>query len=99
MGGSQTLAIGAVVVQPGDDWLPKAQTTDLTYFSHLANADSFTHQAYVETLRRGTETSKVVCAVQDGAEWLPGLLDVLRPDAVRILDFPHALEHLNAAAQ
>src|SRR5437870_9749354 len=49
--------------------------------------------------RRGTESASVVCAVQDGAEWLQGLVDVLRPDAVRILDFPHAVEHLTAAAQ
>src|SRR5712691_12486813 len=95
----KTLAIGAVEVRPGDDGLPEAQTTDLTYFSRLANAETFTHHAYVETYRRGTETARVVCAVQDGAEWLQGLVDVLRPDAVRILDFPHALEHLNAAAQ
>jgi hypothetical protein len=95
----KTLAIGAVVVRPGDDGLPEAQTTDLTYFSRLANAETFTQHAYVETHRRGTETAKVVCAVQDGAEWLQGLVDVLRPDAVRILDFPHALEHLTAVAQ
>jgi hypothetical protein len=95
----KTLAIGAVEVRPGDDRLPEAHTTDLTYFSRLANAETFTRQAYVETHRRGTETAKVVCAVQDGAEWLQGLVDVLRPDAVRILDFPHALEHLTAAAQ
>jgi len=37
--------------------------------------------------------------VQDGAEWLQGLVDVLRPDAVRILDFPHAIEHLTTVAQ
>src|SRR5207302_4769003 len=49
--------------------------------------------------RRGMEAAKVVCAVQDGAEWLQGLVDVLRPDAVRILDFPHAIEHLTTAAQ
>src|SRR6266536_509431 len=29
----KTLAIGAVEVRPGDDGLPEAQTTDLTYFS------------------------------------------------------------------
>src|SRR5256885_15563061 len=40
-----------------------------------------------------------VSAVQDGAEWLQGLVDVLRPDAVRILDFPHTIEHLTTAAQ
>src|SRR5262249_45503936 len=65
----------------------------------MADAETFTRQAYVETYRRGTETATVVCAVQDGAEWEQGLVDVLRADAVRILDFPHALEHLTAAAE
>jgi hypothetical protein len=95
----KTLAIGTVEVRAGEDGLPEAHTTDLTYFSRLADAETFTHQAYVEAHRRGTETARVVCAVQDGAEWLQGLVDVLRPDAVRILDFPHALEHLTTAAQ
>jgi hypothetical protein len=95
----KTLAIGEVEVRPGADGLSEARTTNLTYFSRLADAERFTHQAYVETYRRGTETAKVVCAVQDGAEWLQGLVDMLRPDAVRILDFPHAIEHLTAAAQ
>lgn len=95
----KTLAIGEVDVRPGQDGLPEAHTTNLTYFSRLADAETFTHQAYVEAHRRGTETATVVCAVQDGAEWLQGLVDVLRPDAVRILDFPHAIEHLTAAAQ
>jgi hypothetical protein len=35
----------------------------------------------------------------DGADWLQKLLDRYRPDAVRVLDFPHALEHLASAAQ
>src|SRR6266568_4313265 len=48
----KTLAIGAVEVRPGDDGLPEAHTTDLTYFSRLADAERFTRQAYVETHRR-----------------------------------------------
>ncbi len=95
----KTLALGAVEARPGTDGLPEAHTTDLTYFSRLADADTFTRQAYVEAHRRGTEMAKIVCAVQDGAEWEQGLVDMLRADAVRILDFPHALEHLTAAAQ
>jgi hypothetical protein len=95
----KTLAIGAVEGRLGDNGLPEAHTTDLTYFSRLADAETFTRHAHVEAHRRGTETAAVVCAVQDGAEWLQGLADVLRPDAVRILDFPHAIEHLTAAAQ
>jgi hypothetical protein len=95
----KTLAIGAVEMQRDADGLPEAHTTNLTYFSRLADAETFTRQAYVEAYQRGTESAGDVCAVQDGAEWLQGLVDVLRPDAVRILDFPHAVEHLTAAAQ
>jgi hypothetical protein len=95
----KTLAIGEVGVQRGADGVPEAHTTNLTYFSRLADAATFTRQAYVEAYQRGTESAGVVCAVQDGAEWLQGLVDVLRPDAVRILDFPHAVEHLTGSAQ
>jgi hypothetical protein len=95
----KTLAIGEVQMRPGEDGLPEAHTTNLTYFSRLADAEAFTRQAYVEAYRRGTEVAGVVCAVQDGAEWEQGLVDILRPDAVRILDFPHAVEHLTATAQ
>jgi hypothetical protein len=95
----KTLAIGTVEVRPGPAGLPEVHTTDLTYFSRLLEAEAFTRQAYVEAYRRGTEHAQVVCAVQDGAEWEQKLVDVLRPDAVRILDFPHALEHVTAAAE
>jgi hypothetical protein len=36
-----------------------------------------------------------VCAVTDGADWLQGFIDLHRSDAVRILDFPHAAEHVS----
>ncbi|HXR65325.1 MAG TPA: hypothetical protein VN729_05350 [Ktedonobacteraceae bacterium] len=32
----------------------------------------------------------------DGADWLQGLLDLHRPDAMRILDFPHAAQRVSA---
>ena len=35
----------------------------------------------------------------DGAEWQQRFLDHHRPDAVRILGFPHGVEHLSRAAQ
>ncbi len=94
----KTLAIGRVQQRLGPDGTAETHTTDLSYFSRLAEAETFTRLAYVEAYRRGTESAGVVCAVQDGAEWLQGVVDVLRPDAVRILDFPHAVEHLTAAA-
>jgi len=94
----KTLARGRVEQRRGADGASETHTTELSYFSRLAEAETFTQQAYGEAYRRGTESAGVVCAVQDGAEWLQGLVEVLRPDAVRILDFPHAVEHLSAAA-
>jgi hypothetical protein len=36
----KTLAIGAVEVRPGDDGLPQAHTTGLSYFSRLGHAET-----------------------------------------------------------
>ena len=97
----KTLAIGTVGAPTWEahagEWV--VPTTDLTYFSRLADAATFTRLTTVETHRRGTETAGVVCAVADGADWVQGLIDAHRPEAVRSLDFPHAVEHLAAAAQ
>ena len=68
----------------------------LSYFSRLCDAATFGDAAVVETHRRGVPKAQQVAAVVDGAEWIQGFLDLHCPDAVRILDFPHAVEHLNA---
>jgi hypothetical protein len=91
----KTLALG--VVESGRGAAPRA--TALSYFSRLADAETFRHLARGELHRRGTEAAGTVCAVQDGAEWLQRFVDFCRPDAVRILDFPHAAEHLATAAR
>ena len=55
---------------------------------------TFTEQAAVEMQRRQVRKAKEVSAVMDGADWLQVFTDKHRPDAVRILDFPHAAEHV-----
>lgn len=89
----KTLAVGTL------DPAAAGRATALSYFSRLADADTFTRLAVVETHRRGVPTAGAVVAVTDGSAWLQGLIDYHRPDAVRILDFPHAVEHLTSAAQ
>lgn len=91
----KTVAIGRVVRQTDGT----VQTQDLSYFSRLADHETFARLAWGELYRRGTPTAGVVAGVMDGSEWLQGFLDYHRPDAIRILDFPHAVEHLAAAAQ
>jgi hypothetical protein len=91
----RTLVIGELT--PDEQHDPHA--TNLSYFSRLADAATFIDRATLATHRAGTERAEVVCAVMDGADWLQRLVDLHRSDAVRILDFPHAAEHLSHVAQ
>lgn len=90
----RTLAIGTVKEGCGDEDEQKVE--QLSYFSRLTTAETFTDLAEVEMRRRKVVQAKHVCAVSDGADWLQAFFDVHRADAVRILDFPHAAEHLSA---
>lgn len=93
----RTLAIGEVPDRPAERApapLAPVHVQKLSYFSRLTDAASFTDLAEVETRRRHLVQAKEVCAVMDGAEWLQAFVEIHRADAVRILDFPHAAEHL-----
>jgi hypothetical protein len=95
----KTLVLG--VVQPPK--IVKGETviatTEHSYFSRLTDSDTFQRLALVETQRRGVETAGQVGFVTDGSEWLQKFADHHRADAVRVLDFPHAGEHLAAVGQ
>jgi hypothetical protein len=95
----KTLVIGEVqppIMVKGE---PVSHTREHSYFSRLTDAETFQRLALVETHRRGVETAQAVAAVTDGAEWIQKFVDHHRYDAVRILDFPHAGEHLSAVGQ
>lgn len=91
---ARTLAIGVTTGQ-GEQRRP----TDLSYFSRCTNAASFTSQCTGEMQRRHVFQTQHVAAVMDGAEWLQSLLDLHVPDAVRILDFPHAAQRVSAIVE
>lgn len=95
----KTVVVGRVEVVTNRDGLAEAHARDLGYFSRLADAETFTREAWVELQRAGIATAKTVCGVMDGADWEQTFLDVHRADAIRILDFPHAVEYLTRAAQ
>jgi hypothetical protein len=91
----RTLAVGEVPACPAEkDSLSQVHVRKLSYFSRLTDAATFTDLAEVETRRRHLVQAKEVCAVMDGADWLQAFVEIHRADAVRILDFPHAAEHL-----
>jgi hypothetical protein len=87
----RTLALGEVSATGG-----QVHTTRLSYFSRMTEAQTFVQLAESETQRRQVLQAKRVVGVMDGADWLQGLLDLHRPDAVRVLDFPHAAQRVSA---
>jgi hypothetical protein len=91
----KTLAIGTVVQGTQGE----GRARELSYFSRRAEHRDFRRLALVETHRRGVGTAGVVVAVMDGADWLQRFVDFHRRDAVRVLDFPHAVEYLTRASQ
>jgi hypothetical protein len=97
----KTLVIGEMADPVLDakrgEWVVHMQA--LSYFSRLADNHTFERLALVETHRRGLEAAGQVAAVLDGAEWLQGFVDFHRPDAVRILDFPHGAEYIGKMGQ
>ncbi len=90
----RTVAIGTIEEQQGE-----AHAIDLAYFSRHCSADQFIRQATLPTYERGTRQAGTVVAVSDGASWIQELIDEQCPEAVRVLDFPHAVGYLNRATQ
>ena len=95
----KTVAIGTVGerVWEREHW--QVHTADISYFSRRADHLTFSDQASLETHRRGTATAGKVLGIVDGADWEQSFLDDHRKDAVRILDWGHASEHLAQAGQ
>jgi hypothetical protein len=96
----KTLAIGTVqppVRNRQGEW--EVHSTDRSYFSRMTDCATFGELATVETVRRGVLTAGRVAGVVDGAVWAQGFLDLHRPDAVRILDWSHAVGYLAEAAR
>ncbi len=110
----QLSADGAMVHLVGGEWVEvktlilgevtcnkrgEVCTQEISTVSRLCDAERFAQACLVETHRRGLERARAVCAVQDGAAWLQGLVDYHRAEAVRILDFAHAAEYINEIGQ
>jgi hypothetical protein len=91
----RTLVVGEVQPPKEEHGEQVVHTQKLSYFSRKVNAETFDRLALVEIHRRGIENAKQVAAVMDGAEWEQGFTEHHCPQATRILDFPHAAEHIS----
>lgn len=101
----KTMAIGEVEARPaeaatgktGREWTPR--TTELSYYSRSEPSEAFELSVTGELARRGVFAAKRVAAINDGAPWIQGLVDHHCPEAIRILDFPHAAQQIARAGQ
>jgi hypothetical protein len=92
---AKTAVIG-VVTRAADG---RARAERLSYCSRLGDVEHFSRRVTGECHRRGTLRAAQVAAVADGAPWCQQVFDEQVPGSIRILDFPHAVEHLAVAAQ
>lgn len=91
----RTVAISDALTRGGREGMPTTSPTSRS----LCSAQTFIRQATLPWYSRGLARADTVVAVMDGADWLQAFLDAHCPTAVRILDFPHAVEYLAKAAQ
>ena len=77
----------------------EVRLSTLSYFSRMTDSETFTELILGELERRGFFNADLVAAIQDGAEWIQSLLEALRADILRILDFYHAGQYLSDIAQ
>lgn len=96
----KTVAIGEVQTE----WNAEkskfiTQTNGWSYYSSSATIREFEDGALAELHERGIENAKMVVSVNDGSKWIQSLTDYHCPDALRILDFSHAAEHVASAGK
>lgn len=60
----------------------------------MDRCDDFGKHLYLEALRRGAGKANKIVFVADGAAWIWNLASEHFPDAVKIIDWYHATEHL-----
>ena len=77
------------------DQRPERDYASTTYLAAIVTADQFGPLLRAEALRRGMARARVVVFLGDGAVWVWKLARLNFPNAVCILDYYHACEHLS----
>lgn len=77
------------------DQRPERDYAATTYLASFVPAEQFGPLLRAEAIRRGLAKAKVVVFLGDGAAWVWKLARLNFPQAVCILDYYHACEHLN----
>lgn len=74
---------------------PERDHASTSYLAAIVSSDQFGPFLRAEAIRRGMAKARVVVFLGDGAVWVWRLARLNFPDAICILDYYHACEHLN----
>lgn len=87
------------VIYETEDRDGKIEIKNRDYLATLERVESFGDSVYAAAFARGVENAGEVVALGDGASWIWRSFAHHYPEAVQILDFYHASEHLNEVAR
>jgi hypothetical protein len=85
--------------KPDPDQRPERDYDSTTYIADIVSAKEFGTRLRAEAIRRGIAKAKTTVFLGDGARWVWELARINFPDAICILDYYHACEHLTLLSQ
>jgi hypothetical protein len=77
----------------------KTKISNAAYTATLERSEAFGEQVYALAFDRGVQKADDVACLGDGAAWIWNSFSHHYPDAVQILDYYHASEHLDDVAK
>jgi hypothetical protein len=81
------------------DFNPAGEAVRKTYYATQERVENFREKVLLEARRRGAEAAKVLVFLGDGAPWVWKTAQELFPQAIQILDWYHAMEHVWAVGR
>lgn len=97
---TRQIKVGCVFTQTRDKrGCPQRDPLSSTYLTAFCDRVDFGHHLWQEAMKQGYATARTTVFLGDGAEWIWNLATDRFPNAVQIVDFYHACEHLHALCQ
>jgi len=94
---TRQIKVGCVFTQSRDArGHPQRDPFSSTYIAAFCDRTDFAPLLWTEALKRGYATARKTVFIGDGAEWIWNMVNDRFSDAVQIVDFYHACEHLYA---
>jgi len=90
-------AAGQPPTRPDGEWSIQAQS--ITYYADICPASEFGHSVWRSGVARDAQLAHELVILGDGADWIWNMVSAHFPNAIQILDWFHASEHLAPVAQ